>query len=306
MKFYEEYVSVNGIQQYFLHGIAPESDAVLLYLHGGPGFSAAYHAYLLDVPKPPCTLVFYDQRGAGKTFLKNRAAKPTFSILLEDLHYTIHYLKEKYHTERILLLGHSWGSVLGTQYVLQYPETVSAYIGMGQVINMLRGEAAAFAELKRRILAKNRPGDIRKCKRLEQRLSFRNFRAYKKSRRGLLLSQYRYGFYPKILTAVKNVWNSPVFSIKDILAFLISSPANQALEQFLWEYDAATASVYALPVYYILGKEDWQVPSTVAAQFFENIRAPRKKLFWIPSAGHSTAVDNPAAFWNAVEKILLQ
>ena len=95
MVYYEEYVPINGIQQYFLHCPAPGAATVLLYLHGGPGFSASYRAYLLNPPQSTATLVFYDQRGSGKTLLKNRSAKPTFPLLLEDLRCTIAYLKAK-------------------------------------------------------------------------------------------------------------------------------------------------------------------------------------------------------------------
>lgn len=306
MEYYEEYVPIGKLLQYFLHCPVPGSDAVLLYLHGGPGFSAAYHAHLLDTERFPCTLVFYDQRGTGKTLRKNRFDPPTFSLLLEDLHSTISYLKEKYPSKKILLLGHSWGSVLGTQYVQKYPDAVSAYIGMGQVINMLRGEKIAFSELKRRIFSRNKLNDVKKYRQLENRLSFASPAAFQKSSRGLRLLQYRYGFYPKIYTAVKNVCKSPVFSIKDVFSFLAAPRMNKILNRFLWEFDTTDTCQYALPVYYILGKEDWQVPSTLAAQHFQQICAPIKQLFWIDAAGHSTDIENPAAFRNALQEILRQ
>ncbi len=287
MEYCEEYTPINGIRQYFLHCPAPGANTVLLYLHGGPGFSAAYRAYLLDPPLPSCTLVFYDQRGSGKTLLKNQSAVPTFSLLLEDLHCTIRYLKEKYATDKILLLGHSWGSVLGSEYVLWYPDTVSAYIGMGQVINMEKGKAAALEELQRRMQAGKRSKTLRK-------------------RRPSLLLQYRYGFYPPISASIKSVWKSPVFSCRDLPSLLRALFVNKELNRFLWEYDAAKKPAYSVPVYYILGTDDWQVPSILAARFFEKIRAPKKKLFWIPGAGHSADIDNPKAFWSAIEEIRLQ
>lgn len=304
MNFYEEYISINGIKQYFLHCPVFASDTVLLYLHGGPGFSAAYRAYLLNALNLPCSFVFYDQRGTGKTLMRNKTEKPAFPVLLDDLHCTVAYLKKKYHTDKILLLGHSWGSVLGSAYVQRYGSTVSAYIGMGQVVNMLRGEAAAFTELKRRILLKNRKQDIRKCNHLEQRLSFQTRKDFQKSRRGLGILQYRYGLTPDILSGIKNVWHSPVFHLKDIPFLLLSHYKSKILDQFLWEYDAAQQPVYPLPVYFILGDTDWQVPSTVAAEFFNSICAPDKYLFWIPAAGHSADTDNPTAFLQAVGNIL--
>ncbi len=304
MNFYEEYVQINGIKQYFLHYPAPSSDTVLLFLHGGPGFTAAYRAYLLTAEELPCSLVFYDQRGTGKTLMRNKTDKPAFSELLEDLHATVAYLKKKYKTDKLLLLGHSWGSVLGSEYVLHHSNTVSAYIGMGQVVNMLRGEAAAFAELERRIRTKGRKRDIRKCEKLEQRLSFESREAFRKSRRGLGMLHLRYGFYPDLFAGIKDVLKSPVFHMKDIPFLMLSLLKSSRLDQYLWEYDAAMQPAFPLPVYYILGKNDWQVSSTVAAQFFDKISAPRKRLFWIPNAGHSTDTDNPTAFWKAVKDII--
>lgn len=287
MVYYEEYVPINGIQQYFLHCPAPGAATVLLYLHGGPGFSASYRAYLLNPPQSTATLVFYDQRGSGKTLLKNRSAKPTFPLLLEDLRCTIAYLKAKYSTKNILLLGHSWGSVLGSEYVLGYPKTVSAYIGMGQVVNMKKGRYAAQEELQRRMQSRKQSTTASK-------------------RRSSLWLQYRYGFYPPLLNSIKSVWKSPVFSCRDLPALLRAPFVNKPLNRFLWEYDAVQKPVYTIPVYYILGKNDWQVPSILASRFFETIRAPRKKLFWIPDAGHSTDVDNPKAFWDAIAEICVQ
>lgn len=304
MNFYEEYAQINGIKQYFLHYPAPSSDTVLLFLHGGPGFTAAYRAYLLTAEELPCSLVFYDQRGTGKTLIRNKTDKPVFSELLEDLHATVAYLKKKYKTDKLLLLGHSWGSVLGSEYVLRHSNTVSAYIGMGQVVNMLRGEAAAFAELERRVWIKSRKRDIRKCEKLKQRLSFESREAFRKSRRGLGMLRLRYGFCPNPFTGIKTVLKSPVFHIKDIPFLILSFLKSSKLDQFLWEYDAAKNPAFPLPVYYILGENDWQVPSTVATAFFDKISVSRKRLFWIPDAGHSTDTDHPAAFWKVVKDII--
>ena len=66
--------------------------------------------------------------------------------MLADLHGVIGHLRRKYQTERVVLLGHSWGSVLGSLYVLRHPETVLAYIGVGQVVGMMENERTAYRE----------------------------------------------------------------------------------------------------------------------------------------------------------------
>ena len=50
----------------------------------------------------------------------------------------------------MILLGHSWGSLLGVQMVEASPELFCAYIGTGQVVNTQRGEALGYAEVLRR------------------------------------------------------------------------------------------------------------------------------------------------------------
>ena len=111
--FEEEYLPINGIKEYLLHYKASESKPVVLFIHGGPGLSESFFAYELQKHNNNSyTLVCYDQRGSGKTLIKNPQAKFSIDILLNDLHDTIKYLKNKYNKNKIVLLCHSWGTVL--------------------------------------------------------------------------------------------------------------------------------------------------------------------------------------------------
>jgi len=152
-KYTEEYVQINGILQYFLH-IQNPSDAVVIMLHGGPGLANSYIAYYLQPYLDFCNVVYYDQRGAGKTQIKNKTAPEDLAMdnLLEDLKQTIEYIKQKYKTDKIFLAGHSWGSMLGTQYILKYPQTVTGYIGYGQVIDGAIQDRSWYAYLKAEVL----------------------------------------------------------------------------------------------------------------------------------------------------------
>jgi pimeloyl-ACP methyl ester carboxylesterase len=64
--FFEEYVPINGIRQYFLHYPASDGE-VMLVIHGGPGQSEVPFAYYAEPEPAVYTAVYYDQRGAGKT-----------------------------------------------------------------------------------------------------------------------------------------------------------------------------------------------------------------------------------------------
>ncbi|MFR6328689.1 MAG: alpha/beta fold hydrolase [Eisenbergiella sp.] len=71
----------------------------------------------------------------------------TIEQMLDDLHGIIAHLQRKYQIEKLVLLGHSWGSVLGSLYALRHPENVLSYIGTGQVISMMENERTAFQEV---------------------------------------------------------------------------------------------------------------------------------------------------------------
>ncbi len=64
--------------------------------------------------------------------------------VLQDVHEVTAYLKQQFNKEKIILIGHSWGTVLGTMAVQTYPEDYSAYIGIAQTVNMVDNERVGY------------------------------------------------------------------------------------------------------------------------------------------------------------------
>ncbi|MFA9380233.1 MAG: alpha/beta fold hydrolase [Acetanaerobacterium sp.] len=300
--FIEEYVSINGITQYFLHYPAP-TKRVVLFLHGGPGQSETPFAYYTSVDRGFSNFVYYDQRGAGKTQQrsKTKAEDITIEGLIADLKHTIRYVKEKYHTDEVILLGHSWGTVLGTSYIRQYPRDVRGYIGFGQVVDMRRGEAIGYEKLKEAVVSSSSKRDIKALERLGNYPCGTTEESFYKDTMRFRRLQGRYGFTAKFSSGAKILLKSPIFNLADIPVMLNSLKLNKNLMNFLLTYSILSDTDYETPVYYILGKDDWQVPSTLAAEYFNSIHAPKKKIFWIEDAGHLTDLDNPVMFNRALE-----
>lgn len=99
--YFEEYVEMNGIMQYFLH-YPSQHNAVAIMLHGGPGQSEAFFAHCLRPHWDFCNVVYYDQRGAGKTQARNKSKVEDIKIetLITDLNQTIQYIKQKIKRKR--------------------------------------------------------------------------------------------------------------------------------------------------------------------------------------------------------------
>ncbi len=299
--YIEEFVEINGIRQYFLH-VPSEGKPVILHLHGGPGQSQAHFAYCTRAQRDYCTFVYYDQRGAGKTQQKSKTpvGEVTLDNLIEDLRQTIVYVKERYQTDEVVLLGHSWGSVLGTSYILRYPNDVKGYIGVGQVVNMQKGERLGYEKLKETVENKGNRRDIKRVEGLSGYFTDIGLKDFMRQIGQIRSLQGKYDLAAKTPRTLKTVLKSPIFRAGDIASFLTAFQVNKNLFDGLLGYDILSVNDYQTPVCYVLGEKDWLVPSVLAAEYFETIDAPVKQLHWVKNAGHLTDLDNPQGFHEAV------
>ncbi len=306
--FVSEYVLINGIEQFLFHEGTSSDNPVMLFLHGGPGsveslFTRSFQEKWEDI----YTVVHWDQRGAGKTLMKNPDKLPTIELMLEDLYEAIQYLKKKYNKQKIVLIGHSWGTVLGTTFIRKYPEEVAYYIGMGQVVDMLENEQVGYDKVRELIL---KAGDTKSLNKLNSigeypgsRISFDKEFLKKCGKLRKLQGKYKLG--AKIDIAIfLAVFKSPIFRLSDIAAFIKLKSANEKVYPYLGAFNLHTESPeYKLPIYYILGRNDWQAPHSIAENYFSEIIAPNKNIYVIPNAGHMVMMEQPQLCFEAIADI---
>ena len=132
------YIDVNGDRQHIhIRSNKPEGK-VVLFVHGGPGVCdrswvmPGQSRYLAD----SCVMVCWDQRMAGKSYRKKNADKDmTIDQQVEDMFAVVNYLRKRFNKDKIIFVGHSWGSILGVCYLCKHADTIEAYVGMGQFVN---------------------------------------------------------------------------------------------------------------------------------------------------------------------------
>ena len=118
----------------------------IIVLHGGPDFDHGYLLPDLDRLQDFARLIYYDQRGRGKSAQNVRAEDVTLASDVEDLNN----VRQHFRLDAPALLGHSWGAVLALEYALRHPTRVSHLI----LMNPAPVSSADFKILRQFYLAK--------------------------------------------------------------------------------------------------------------------------------------------------------
>jgi pimeloyl-ACP methyl ester carboxylesterase len=90
------------------------------------------------------TVIQWDQQGAGKSYRPNDVTAD-IDVMQRDALEVSEYARSRLHRNKIILVGHSWGSVLGVRMIRARPELFAAWVGTGQIVNMHRNEEVAYA-----------------------------------------------------------------------------------------------------------------------------------------------------------------
>lgn len=98
----------------------------IIVLHGGPDFDHGYLLPDMDRLADRFRLIYYDQRGRGRSAEEVVAEDVTLESDVGDLER----VRQHFGLKSAALLGHSWGAVLALEYALRHRERVSFMILM--------------------------------------------------------------------------------------------------------------------------------------------------------------------------------
>ena len=282
-----------------------EAGPVALFLHGGCG--SADRPWVMKFQSPLsrlCTIVAWDQRGAGLAYDPKRAKTEdlTKEQYIQDAHNVIQYLKERFKKDKIILVGHSFGSQLGVWVCQRYPGDIECYVGVGQVVGSPRSEEISFQfvmdEAQRR-------GDKRAVKKLSAIGPPVNgfYRDDKVFVQRDYLNRYggvQYGkhgsFIFNMLPLIPCMFRE--YSIGTMLRYIpadlycLSTSLGREQVDFMTE-----AAEFEVPVYLFLGRHDYNTPFMLAEEWYRALQAPYKRLIWFERSGHEPQWEEPEA-WN--------
>jgi pimeloyl-ACP methyl ester carboxylesterase len=145
------YVHLGGIDQWVTIRGNDRQTPALLFVHGGPGdvtnpWSFAYFATW----EKRFMVVQWDQRGAGRTLRKTGPSiVPTMTVdrMAQDGIELSEFLRKHLGKNKIVLVAHSFGTILALRMVQARPDLFYAYVGTGQVADETKNYTVAYAAL---------------------------------------------------------------------------------------------------------------------------------------------------------------
>lgn len=306
-EYQEEYININGANHYLLHYKINPDAPVMLYIHGGPGQSEAMFAYVIeDFAKRNYNVVYYDQRGAGKTYLKNKKLKANMKLLNEDLIKIVLHLKKEYGKDKIGILGHSFGSILGSVFAIEHPEHVLYLVGCGQLINVKENEGFGYKKVKELI---DKSGDANDKKYLDAIGDYPGDGGFNKAFMGKMKRLRKLQAKYNLVSGpdkefMRMIKESPIVGVKDYFTLMLGAMHNKEVVSEMFSFDLRNYGMeYKVPVYYIIGENDNQTPVEISTNYFQNIMAPEKKFYLIKNAGHTPMLENKADYQKAICEI---
>jgi pimeloyl-ACP methyl ester carboxylesterase len=299
------YLRLGGLDQWVMIRGESLANPPLILLHGGPGFSeTGLFRHFNAALEKRFTVVYWDQRGAGKSFDRNiPLSSMTVEQFIADLDDLVEAVCQRLGKSRVGIFGHSWGSALGVLYGARFPGKVAVYAGSGQIGDAAAAETSSYrfaiAEADRRHNAK-----------ALKELSAIGPPPYSAS--SLWKERTWLQRFDGNLT-LKNLWNmgriilegpeSSIFDLRKLLRGFRFSIDAMYPETSLLNL-IRLAPTLQMPVFFFLGRRDRWVPPETSVAYFDALTAPSKKLVWFENSGHEPFMDEPEKFNAAMTELV--
>ena len=286
------YADIGGLRQWLQIRGEDKSNPVILFVHGGPALSMIPFTYRsMRAWEKEFTIVHWDQRGAGRTYLLNGGADTTatgMDQIVDDGLQVSEFVRSRLHKDKIILIGESWGSAVGLEMARRRPDLFVAYIGTGQAINMERAQVLTYRLLLDRVRSEHDETAL-------QRLTTIGPPPYTDPT--LRVSEQKIlGKYPAKSERVGtfegmggDFMSAPGYSLRE--SYRIIAGATQHRSKLLrddMKYDATRRGTqFQIPIFFFQGAEDIQAPIQLLNEYEKEISAPQKDLFVFPDGGHN-------------------
>lgn len=296
-------MDINGAPNGFFINSRNINNPVLLLVSSGPGtddyvFTDKYKDMHLE---DDFTVVYWDYRWMGIAYDgKVRKDEITLTNLLNDTQAVTGYLKERFHKDKIYIMGFSGGSHIALREAERHPENYYAYIGMAQCVTDSYENDTLMYDFMKKVFTSR--GDKRNLDKLESsvdhidngKVKCRDWYSYvmllHTAGGGTIRDKDEFqGITWPIITA-------GCYTLKEKINYVVSMKMYRttllASELDGFDYRESLTEL-KVPVFFISGEYDYNCPWELVKEYNEKISAPVKGFYKITGAAHSPLWENP-------------
>lgn len=283
----ERTVQIGGIRQYITIQGNDTTLPLLLFLHGGPGGSVmGYADKFTGKLQEHFLVVQWDQRETGRTRELNPSGVPlTLSVFQNDTRELIDTLLKQFKREKLYLAGHSWGTALGFHIARTCPDLLYAYIPIGPMIHQRESERIILSLMKEKALKEGNETMLKELGSIH--IPFEN---------GQQLFYHR-KWLADYSGSRKKLSEDYVINWSDTWLRLFNDASKENL--------LLSLPAIACPVYFFVGRKDYQTNASITEQYYLQLKAPKKMLYWFEHSGHSLPTSEPGRMQDILIKNIL-
>lgn len=282
-----EQIEINGAgHEVMIRGV-DRSNPILIIVHGGPGCSEIPYVrkYQKELEQH-FTVVHYDQRGSGKSYhFFEDYSNLTTDVLVDDLLALSDVVSKELNQEKVILIGHSFGTYIGMKAAAKAPAQFHAYIGIGQMADTLQSELESMEYTLEQAKQAGNEADVEKLELVRGSIEQGNdltprILLQKYGGAARLINENRDYISGFLLNPEYNGLDmirfySGMFSSQDIL---LREAFDQNLPDIVDHLD--------IPIYFVMGKYDYMTTANAARDYFKGLDAPIKDFVVFNESAH--------------------
>lgn len=310
------YVSFEGADMpVFLRG-QRNAKSILVMVHGGPGGNGLEYRFgsYSDKLEEELLVAYWDQRGQGVSLGKYGSEILNVEQMARDLEAVVRALRVRFPEDvSIFILGHSWGGMLGTQFMVneERQKLVNGWIeanGAHNIELLNKSSIELFKQVAQEQIAAG--NSVEKWEEIQEwadgidtdnistedgdEINQRGFEVEDYlSEDGVLTQDEQVG-----QGDLKLLLNSPMNAVKSF--FSGNSTSNYLYNEVETTNLSPKLSAITLPCLFLYSKYDFVVPAALGLDAYEKVSSVQKKLVIFEFSGHSPMSNEPERFCKEV------
>ncbi len=297
-------VPINGTKHCIMIRGNDKNNPVIIFVHGGPGTTEIpYVRKYQDLLEQNFTTVHYDERATGKSyhFLEDYS-NLSINLLAEDLSALTDYISQKLNTNKIILAGHSFGTVIGIKAANLAPEKYLAYIGISQIGDFWSRELESLEYCLEKAIEQKNQQDIKEIESYRENVITHKLSLPRKFTR-------KYGGVSRLINdandIVSGILLNPEYNFFDTIRF---GKGRSISSKILWTELMQSnlpneVSELKIPCYFVMGKHDYLTPVNSAKAYFDSISAPFKEFVVFDESAHYPQFEEKQKFNDWINEV---